>query len=109
MVRTFEGIMIKVLEMENVKIEYSRIFHEFETELKTAEPPYINLIYATHLIKKSNKLSRNSSIFMMIYMKLYLWYKKINFKFFPGSKSNWKLARNIFSELPTQPNEGPKK
>lgn len=100
MLRTFEGVMIKVFEVDSIKSEYANVFHEFKNELNTAEPPYINLIYVVDLIKKSNKLLRRKSLFFMLYTRLYFFFKKINFKYYPGSKRNWKLAQSVFSNLP---------
>lgn len=96
MLKTFEGVMIKVLGRKDVQEVYREIFLEFRDELKTAEPPYINLIYTVDLLKKSNGCLKKGFPYTIFALRIYPRLKKTSFHFNPGSKSKWELASNIF-------------
>jgi len=99
MLRTFEGVMIKLLKNEKTKIVYQEIFHEFQTNIKTAEPPYINLIYASHMLVDTNKILNKRALFSPLFSWFYLVYKKIYFNYRSSSLKNWKLASNVFDSI----------
>jgi len=99
MLRTFEGVMIQLLENEKTKKLYREIFNEFKTNLKTAEPPYINLIYATHMLVTINKILNKRSLFSPLLSWFYLVHQKIYFNTRSSSMRNWKLASHVFASI----------
>jgi len=96
MLKTFEGIMIKLLEREDVREEYQKIFNEFRDVIKTAEPPYINLIYTVDILKKSNCLLKKGFPFTVYALRIFPKLKKTAFHFNPGSRYKWQIAGNVF-------------
>ncbi len=99
MLRTFEGVMIKLLKNEKTKIIYQEIFYEFQTNIKTAEPPYINLIYATHMLVTINKILNKRTLYSPLLSWFYLVYQKIYFNTRSSSIRNWKLAAHVFDSI----------
>jgi len=99
MLRTFEGVMIQLLENEKTKKLYREIFNEFKTNLKTAEPPYINLIYATNMLVNVNRILNKRTWFSPLHSWLYLVYQKIYFTSWSSSLRSWKLASNVFDSV----------
>ena len=97
MLRTFEGVMIKLLDHPQAKSVYHEIFTDFQQNVKTAEPPYINLIYATNMLVNLNTILNKRSWFSSLYAWFYIFYKKHYFTQIPHSKTNWELAANVFS------------
>jgi len=96
MLKTFEGVMIKLLKDEKVKQIYEEVFYEFRDKLETAEPPYINLIYTTQILRQSNKILNERGWFSPLRARVYISYKKIYFSSRAFSRLNWKLAENVF-------------
>jgi len=96
MLRTFEGVMIKLLNNKKAQKIYEEIYYEFRDTIKTAEPPYINLIYATNLLVSVNKKLNNRNFVSPLFSWFYLIYKKLFFNIRPSSDKNWKLALAIF-------------
>jgi len=96
MLRTFEGVMIKFLNNKNVQKIYEEIYYEFRDTMKTAEPPYINFIYATNLLVGVNKRLNKRALFSPVFSWFYLIYKKLFFNIRPSSNRNWKLALEVF-------------
>ncbi|TCN70620.1 hypothetical protein [Acetobacteroides hydrogenigenes] len=96
MLKTFEGIMIKLLERDDVCLVYEKIFYEFRDVIKTAEPPYINLIYTVDILKRSNILLKKGFPCSLYALRVYPRLKKTAFHFNPGSSYKWQIASNIF-------------
>lgn len=99
MLRTFEGVMIKLLNNKKAKSIYREIYYEFLNNIKTAEPPFINLIYTTDILVTLNKILNKRNLFSPFYPWGYLAYKKVYFSIWSTSKSNWNLAENVFNTL----------
>ena len=102
MLKTFEGVMIKILCDENVRVLYEKIFYEFKDEIKTAEPPYINLIYTVNLLLNTNRILNRRSFFSNISAWFYVMRKKIYFSTWASSARNWKLAEQVFANIEDQ-------
>lgn len=98
MLRTFEGVMIKLLEVEATQKLYREIYFEFKDNIKTAEPPYINLIYATNLLINLNRIQNQRHFYSPTQAWLYKMHQKIYFGFRPFSQKNWKLAARVFDQ-----------
>ena len=96
MLRTFEGVMIKLLNNKKAQKIYKEIYYEFRDIMKTAEPPYINYIYTTNLLVSVNKRLNKRSFFSPIFSWFYLIYKKLFFNIRSSSNRNWKLALEVF-------------
>lgn len=101
MLRTFEGVMIKLLNNKKTKRIYREIYFEFQNNIETAEPPYINLIYATHLLVSTNKILNKRTLFSPFQSWCYLIYRKFYFDLRSSSIKNWRLASNVFKNLDT--------
>ena len=99
MLRTFEGVMIKLLNNKKAKSIYREIYYEFLNNIKTAEPPFINLIYTTDILVTLNKILNKRNLFSPLYSWGYLAYKKVYFSIWSTSKRNWNLAENVFNTL----------
>lgn len=98
MLRTFEGVMIKLLEVEVTQKIYKEIYFDFKDSIKTAEPPYINLIYATHMLINLNRILNHRSFYSPAHAWFYKIYKKLYFSFRPFSRKNWQLAARVFEK-----------
>ena len=99
MLRTFEGVMIKLLNNKKAKSIYREIYYEFLNNIKTAEPPFINLIYTTDILVTLNKILNKRNLFSPFYSWGYLAYKKVYFSIWSTSKRNWNIAENVFNTL----------
>ena len=96
MLRTFEGVMIKLLNDKKAQNIYREFYSEFRDNIKTAEPPYINLIYTTNMLVNINKRLNKRTFFSPFFSWFYLIYKKAFFNMRSSSKRNWKLALEVF-------------
>lgn len=97
MLRTFEGVMIKLLHAEITKKVYKDIYFDFHDNIKSAEPPYINLIYATNMLVNLNIILNRRTLISPAQAWFYKVYKNFYFSILPSSKGNWKLASNLFN------------
>ncbi len=96
MLRTFEGVIIKLLNDQKAQKIYSEFFYEFRDQIKTAEPPYINLVFTANLLININKRLNKRRFFSPIHSWFYLIRKKIFFNLRSSSKRNWQLASDVF-------------
>jgi hypothetical protein len=96
MLRTFEGVMIKLLNNEKAQNIYKDIYYEFRDTLMTAEPPYINLIYTTNLLVGVNKRLNKRTFLSPVISWFYLFFKKLFFNIRSSSTRNWKMAFQVF-------------
>ncbi len=88
MLKTFEGVMIKLLNDQVAQEVYREIFFDFRDNIKTAEPPYINLIFAADMLVTSNRMLNRRGWLTPLTVWMYMIYKKFYFKARPFSRGS---------------------
>ncbi len=96
MLRTFEGVIIKLLNDKKTQNIYSEFYYEFRDDIKSAEPPYMNLVYTANLLVNINKRLNKRKLFSPVLSWFYLMQKKVLFSIRSSSKRNWQLASEVF-------------
>ena len=99
MLRTFEGVMIKLLKDEKAKKIYKEIYNEFRDIIKSSEPPYMNLVYTTNMLVNINKRLNSHSFLSSTISWFYMINKKIFFNIHSSNRRNWSLASKVFESL----------
>jgi len=67
--------MIKLINNKKTQKIYEEFYYEFKDNIKTAEPPYINLIYTTNMLVNINKILNKRRFFSPLFSWFYLVYK----------------------------------
>lgn len=93
--RTFEGVIIEVFRREDVVKEYGKVYLDFKEDIKTAEPPYINLIYTRHILLKANELINRREPFSFQRMLILMAFLRFKFVFMPNIDFWWSLSKSV--------------
>ena len=93
--RTFEGVIIEVFRREDIVKEYGKVYLDFKEDIKTAEPPYINLIYTRHILLKANELINRRKPFAFQRMLILMAFLRFKFIFMPNIDFWWSLSKSV--------------
>lgn len=99
MLRTFEGVILKIFDRECVREEYQKIYNDFKFNIKAGEPPYINLIYTRYILLSSNNLINKKVFLYNKRSKLRMNQMKSKFINNPDHVFLWKLSEKPFMPL----------
>lgn len=93
--RTFEGVIIKIFNEDEVIKEYEKIYSDFKTNLSSGEPPYINLIYTRNIIINANKIVKKDSFLAYQRMLIFMSWLRFKFNILPNNSDLWKLSSKL--------------